>query len=375
MPWKEVSLMSQRKEFVMLFNQPGINKSVLCKRFGISRKTGYQWVQRYAAKGDAGLIDQSRKPHRSPGKTDQTIEQHILALRDQTGWGGRKLHRRLRDLGHDNVPQPSSISSILKRHGRITPGASSMHPAWQRFEHEAPNQLWQMDFKGHFALQQGRCHPLTVLDDHSRFSLCLQACSNEQGATVQAQLTTTFQVYGLPERMTMDNGAPWGSDLTHCYTPLTVWLIRLGVRVSHSRPYHPQTQGKDERFHRTLKDELLVRHTFHNLLDCQDHFDRWRHRYNLERPHEALNMAVPVSRYRSSPRAFPATLPPIEYAPNGEVRKVQHKGIIFFRGNQFKIGSAFRGYPVSLQPTQTDGVFRVYFCHHKITQIDIRYPS
>lgn len=375
MPWKEVSLMSQRKEFVMLFNQPGINKSALCNRFSISRKTGQKWVQRYAAQGDAGLIDHSRKPHRSPGKTDHTMEQHILALRDQTGWGGRKLHRRLRDLGHDNVPQPSSISSILKRHGRITQGASSAHPAWQRFEHEAPNQLWQMDFKGHFALQQGRCHPLTVLDDHSRFSLCLQACGNEQGTTVQAQLTTTFQDYGLPERMTMDNGAPWGSDLTHGYTPLTVWLIRLGVRVSHSRPYHPQTQGKDERFHRTLKDELLVRHTFHNLLDCQDHFDRWRHRYNLERPHEALNMAVPVSRYRPSPRSYPDTLPPIEYAPNGEIRKVQHKGIIFFRGNQFKISSAFRGYPVSLQPTQTDGVFRVYFCHHKITQIDIRYPS
>jgi transposase InsO family protein len=374
MPWKEVSLMSQRKEFVLLFTLPGTNKSLLCKRFGISRKTGQKWVQRYKADGDEGLRNQSRKPHHLPNKIDDKMEQHILTLRDQTGWGGRKLHRRLRDLGYRNVPQPSTISSILKRYGRITQASSDKRQAWQRFEHEAPNQLWQMDFKGHFALQQGRCHPLTVLDDHSRFSLCLQACENEQGKTVQEKLTGTFQRYGLPERMTMDNGSPWGSDSVHRYTPLTVWLIRLGIRVSHSRPYHPQTQGKDERFHRTLGDELLTRHTFHNLTHCQFHFNRWRHMYNLERPHEALNMEVPASRYQPSPRQFPETLPPIEYAPNCDVRKVQDKGYIYFQGRIFKISKAFKGYHVALQPTQLDDVYTVYFCHHQITQIDIREP-
>ena len=139
MPWKEVSLMSQRKEFILLFNQPAINKSMLCKRFGISRKTGQKWAQRYEAQGDEGLRDQSRKPHRSPTKIDPAMEQHILKLRDQTHWGGRKLHRRLRDLGYRNVPQPSTISSVLKRHGRLTQAASDKHQAWQRFEHEAPN--------------------------------------------------------------------------------------------------------------------------------------------------------------------------------------------------------------------------------------------
>lgn len=374
MPWKEVSRMSLRKEFIMLFNQQGVNKSALCRRFGISRKTGHKWVERYQAAGDAGLIDRTRKPHHSPNKTDSKMEQTILTLRDETGWGGRKLHRRLSDLGYSNIPQPSSISSILKRHGRIAPKSLGKHQAWQRFEHEAPNQLWQMDFKGHFAMQQGRCHALTVLDDHSRFSLCLQACENERGNTVKTQLSSTFQRYGLPERMTMDNGSPWGSDQQHCYTPLTVWLIRLGIRVSHSRPYHPQTQGKDERFHRTLKDELLGRHTFMNLLDCQRHFDRWRYRYNLERPHEALSLEVPASRYQPSPRQFPDTLSPIEYASNGEVRKVQDKGSIYFKGKIFRISKAFRGYPVSLQPTQTDGVYMVYFCHHKITEIDLQKP-
>ncbi len=374
MPWKEVSRMSLRKEFIMLYNQPGINKSALCRRFGISRKTGLKWVRRYRETGDKGLIDQSRKPHHSPNKTNHEMEQHILTLRDDTGWGGRKLHRRLSDLGYRNIPQPSSISSILKRNGRIISTPSSEHQAWQRFEHEAPNQLWQMDFKGHFAMQQGRCHALTVLDDHSRFSLCLQACGDEKGNTVKAQLIHTFERYGLPERMTMDNGSPWGSDQQHRYTPLTVWLIRLGIRVSHSRPYHPQTQGKDERFHRTLKDELLRRHTFMNLIDCQYHFNRWRDVYNLERPHEALSLEVPVSRYQPSPRRFPETLPPIAYASNGYVRKVQDKGAIYFKGNIFRISKAFKGHPVSLQPTQTDGVFMVYFCHHKITEIDLNKP-
>lgn len=374
MPWKEVSTMSQRREFVMLFNQPDINKSALCKRFDISRKTGYKWSERFNTQGIEGLEDHSRRPHHSTIKTDHTLEQAILTMRDQYGWGGRKLHRRLRDLGYCSVPQPSTISSILKRHGRIPKGASDKHQAWKRFEHEAPNQLWQMDFKGHFALQQGRCHPLTVLDDHSRFSLCLQACENEQGKTVQEQLTSTFQRYGLPERMTMDNGSPWGSDSIHRYTPLTVWLIRLGIGVSHSRPYHPQTQGKDERFHRTLGDELLVRHTFHDLTHCQTHFNRWRYVYNLERPHEALSMEVPASRYQPSPRQFPETLPLIEYTPNCDVRKVQDKGYIHFKGKTFKLSKAFKGFPVALQPSQSDGIFTVHFCHHKIAQIDIRKP-
>lgn len=373
MPWNEVSLMSQRKEFVMLFNQPGVNKSQLCRRYGISRKTGQKWVQRFNHQGDEGLADQSRKPHHSPSKTGNDMEQIIVTLRDKYGWGGRKLHRRLNDLGYSGVPQPSTITGILKRHGRISPMASDKHQAYIRFEHEAPNQLWQMDFKGHFQMQQGRCHPLTVLDDHSRFSLSLHACANEKGHTVQDKLTDVFQRYGLPDRMTMDNGAPWGSDIAHVYTPLTVWLIRLGIGVSHSRPYHPQTQGKDERFHRTLKDELLSRHTFHNLQHCQYHFDHWRHVYNFERPHEALNLGVPISRYKPSPRVLPTSLPPIEYAANCIVRKVQDKGHIHFKGHVYTISKAFKGYPVALQPTQTDGIYVVHFCTHRIAQIDIRH--
>jgi transposase InsO family protein len=373
MPWQEVSTMSLRKEFVMLANQPGANRRALCRRFEISPKTAYKWLARFEAAGAEGFADISRRPHTSPKRTATEVEQSILTLRDKhPAWGGRKLRSRLAVLGQTDLPSPSTITDILRRHGRLNETESEKHTAWKRFEHEAPNQLWQMDFKGHFAIGDGRCHPLTVLDDHSRYSLRLEACANQQGDTVQTKLTGAFRRYGLPERMTMDNGSPWGSDAEHPYTPLTAWLIRLGIRVSHSRPYHPQTQGKDERFHRTLNAEVLKGYVFHDLDHCQRRFDEWRAVYNLERPHEAIGMKVPASRYRPSDRVFPETLPMIEYGPGDIVRKVQAKGEIQYRGLVFKVGKAFRGYPIALRPTTEDGRMQVYFCQQCIAQIDLR---
>ena len=215
-----------------------------------------------------------------------------------------------------------------------------------------------------------RCHPLTVLDDHSRYNLCLQACADEQGRTVQTHLTTSFRRYGLPQRVAVDNGSPWGDSFDSPYTPVVAWLIRLGVSVSHSRPYHPQTLGKDERFHRTLKAEVL-RESFADLNSVQRRFDRWRTIYNFERPHEALGMHTPATRYVSSARAFPEALPPIEYAPGDIVRRVQQQGFFSYRGRSFRISKAFTGYPVALRPTVSDGVFDIYFCHQKIAQIDL----
>lgn len=372
MPWIEVSTMSLRHEFVQLAGQEGANVRALCRRFGISPKTGYKWLQRNAVEGSEGLLDRSRRPETSPGRTPAVMEHAVLTLRDQhPAWGGRKLQTRLLTLGHDGVPSPSTITAILRRHGRLDATQGAQHSAWRRFEHAVPNDLWQMDFKGHVALQHGRCHPLTILDDHSRYALCLTACANEQTATVQQALSETFRRYGLPWRMTMDNGSPWGDDGVNPYTPLTVWLIRLGIRISHSRPYHPQTQGKDERFHRTLNAELLAHQSFSDQAAAQRHFDAWRSVYNLERPHQALGMKPPISRYRPSPRPFPELLPAIEYAPENRVRKVQAKGELYFRGRPWKIGKAFHGYPVALRPTPQDGVLEVYFCHHRIASINL----
>lgn len=375
MPWQEVSTMSLRKEFVMLANQPGSNRRELCHRFNISAKTGYKWLARYQANNDSGLQDQSRRPHHSPTRTSDILEQAVLKVRARhSTWGGRKIHARMQALGYQNPPTPSTITGILRRHGQLIHEGSSSPHAWQRFEHSTPNALWQMDFKGPFALGQGRCHPLTVLDDHSRFSLCLKACANEQRQTVQHHLTHTFRRYGLPQRMVMDNGPPWGDDIDTPLTGLTVWLIRLGIGVSHSRPYHPQTLGKDERFHRTLKGELLQQRQFEDLGQCQWYFDRWRNVYNLERPHESLAMAVPASRYQSSPRPFPEALPAIEYGPADQVRKVQALGHFHYQGYVFRTSKALRGQPVALRPTERDGIMSVYFCHYHVADIDLHHP-
>jgi transposase InsO family protein len=373
MPWKVTEKMSLRREFVMLAASEGANIAELCRGFEISRKTGYKWIRRFSEIGAEGLKDRSRRPARSPAKTPSLSEAAVLALRDaHPAWGGRKLHARMVHQGRRDVPAPSTITGILRRHGRLDEAESLKHKAWTRFEHPAPNGLWQMDFKGHFPLAQGRCHPLTVLDDHSRFSLGLYACANERTLTVKDHLSEIFRRYGLPGRILADNGSPWGDAPDSRYTPLGVWLLLLGVGIGHGRPYHPQTQGKDERFHRTLKAEVLRYEHFADLSGCQRRFDAWREVYNHERPHEALGMAVPASRYRVSQHTFPEQLPPIEYGPGDIVRRVGDKGRLSYKNRIFTIPKAFKGYPVALRPTETDGVMDVVFCSHTVSKIDLR---
>lgn len=374
MPWKEQTTMSLRIEFVHLAAQDGVNMSELCRRFGISRKTGYKWLRLYRKGGATALKEGSRRPRSSPRRTSSAIEAKVLLVRDQhPAWGGRKIQAWLRQ--HDElVPQsPNTITAILNRYALIDPEEAKKHRPFQRFEMEHPNELWQMDFKGHFALSQGSsCHPLTVLDDYSRFLLALRACPNETHQTVQAQLIMLFRHYGLPERMLMDNGQPWGNDASHPYTMLTAWLIRLGVAISHGHPYHPQTQGKDERIHRTLQEELLSRQSHATLETWQQAFDPWRRMYNYERPHEALGLQPPVSRYAPSKRSFPEQLPPIEYDSTDLVRKVDDSGKIYFRNHVFRVGKAFRHQPVAIRPMQEDGQFAIYYCHEEVAQISLR---
>jgi len=371
MPWKVSDTMSLRSELVKLMQQEGANVSELCRRFGVSRASAYKWLRR--EKAGEGVEDRSRRPTRSPSKTTDRIERRVVSLRrEHPAWGGRKLRRRLVVLGEKPVPATSTITEILRRHGLIQESESAKHQAFQRFEHPQPNDLWQMDFKGNFPMEQGRCHPLTVLDDHSRYALRLEACDNERTETVKERLTQAFRRYGLPKRMLMDNGSPWGDDGTHPYTPLTVWLMLYGIAISHGRPYHPQTQGKDERFHRTLKAEVLQGAHFRDLAHCQREFDAWREIYNEQRPHEALGLEVPATRYRISPRSFPEKLPPIEYAPDVQVRAVDNHGWFSFRGRRYHVPKAFRTYRLGLRPTPQDGTMDILFATHRILSLDLR---
>jgi transposase InsO family protein len=378
MPWQTRDTMHLRREFIELATQEGANRRALCRRFGISPKTAYKWLHRAQQSDAPALVDRSRRPHHSPTRTPPELEAAVLGVRAQhTAWGGRKIARRLVDLAMAH-PAPSTVTGILRRHGCLTEDTRAPSVPWVRFEHPEPNQLWQIDFKGYFDTLRERCHPLTLLDDHSRFNLTLQACQRTGASSIEPRLTAVFRRYGLPLRINGDNGAPWGAprEAAHGLSRLVVWLIRLGVIVSHSRPYHPQTNGKDERFHRTLQAEVLNGRGFANLAAVQRAFDDWRTVYNCERPHEALGLSTPASRYRPSPREFPEPLPAIEYGPNDTVYRVPPNGWLRIAGRRIKVSNALTGLPIGVRPSATeDGVLEFYFCHQRFMRWDLRQPG
>jgi transposase InsO family protein len=274
-------------------------------------------------------------------------------------------------LGESAVPSASTITAILHRHGLITPEASEAATPWRRFEHEAPNDLWQMDFKGPARLRRGTCHPLTILDDHSRYAVGLFSCGNQQLATVRERLTMVFRRYGMPGRMLTDNGPPWGcADERGAWTQLEIWLLKLGVMMSHGRPRHPQTQGKDERFHRTLGAELLRRADLADHTHAQREFDRWRGVYNLERPHEALDLKPPITRYRPSGREFPEKLPACEPCLGDTPVRVTEGGRVRLRGKRWYLGDAWDQEVIGLRATSDEGTHEVRFGPYLIGTIN-----
>jgi transposase InsO family protein len=367
--------MSLREEFVKQAMQEGANMSELCRAYHISRSTGYKWVARYRAEGQAGLRDRSRRPQTSPQQTPPEVEQKVLKAREaHPAWGGRKLKRYLENRGHDNIPAPSTITEILRRHDRLDPAESARRVPYRRFEKAEPNEMWQMDFKGHFALESNqRCHPLTVLDDHSRYLVGLQACTDESHPTVKSCLTDIFRTYGLPRWLLVDNGPPWSDPVQRTpWTMLSVWLLRLGIAVTRSRPRHPQTLGKDERLHRTLMDELLTFHLFADFSACQQAFDDFRHLYNTERPHEALDLDAPATHYQFSPRPFPEPLPPLVFPDGAAIRRVNQNGILSYVNQPCRVGKAFRGLAVGLLPdNQAEGVVHVFFNDILVRSLDL----
>lgn len=374
MPWKEASEMSLRTEFVALAHRPGNTIAELCRRFSISRTTAYKWLARAAAKEP--LNNRSRRPHTSPRKTASERECMVVSLRDTyPDWGGRKLSKVLmRDYQLEVAP--STVNHILRRHDRLGSTVGAPPKPWKRFEHEAPNELWQMDFKGPVQVGRVRCDPLTVLDDHSRFNLVLGSNTDMSGNTVRQWLTEAFRRYGLPRRMNMDNGTPWGvgNGDSRRLSSFTIWLVQLGIHVSFSRPFHPQTNGKDERFHRTLDVEVLRRRAFHSMEELRLAFDQWREIYNHVRPHEALGMDTPADRYTVSPRPFPEQLPPVEYGPDDILIRVDQRGRIRLLGHPLTVSVALHGHTIAARPrTEEDGIYDLFFSHHRLQTVDMRF--
>lgn len=385
MPFTEQSIMGQRTEFCILSSKPESNISELCRRFRITRKTGYKWLYRYYNEGISGLQNKSRRPHHFPNQTPEDIEKYVIKIRgtDQE-WGSKKLHKIIynhKDQGlytYPTVPCRATITKILGRNGLIPPNRSKQSEGFERFEYEYPNELWQMDYKGYFSLlNKELCHPLTITDDHSRFNICLEACRNQQERTVREALINVFRKYGLPYMILTDNGGPWGAagnesaDGIRGYTTLERWFIQLNIKLIHGRPYHPQTQGKEERFHRTLKQELLDYERFRDHLHCQKRFDVWREKYNCIRPHEAIDFKTPSELYKPSDKSYPELIIPYEYDLSDIKRKVYYGGFISFKNKEIKVGRAFIGEYVALRKSQKDDSYQIYFCNQLIRTITL----
>jgi len=383
-PWRQVTVLGQRLEFCRLVEAGGVPTAELCRRFGVSRKTAYKWLSRFSVDGEAGLENRSCTPTRSPARTGVEVEGLVCGVREKhPAWGGRKIRGFLLRQGHLEVPAASTIGQILRRRGLV--GEPIRPRAYCSFERPAPNDLWQMDFKGSFPLADGQpVHTLGVLDDHSRFNLCLAACTDQQTATVKALLVATFRHYGLPQAMLTDNGSPWGNTIGEPWTPLTVWLADLGVKPVHSRPRHPQTAGKEERFHRTLDLEVIsTRPTWDSYPQVQGAYDSWRPIYNHHRPHQSLGeTVVPADRYQPSPRPYPEHIDPPDYPDGSDIRHVGACGRFSWRGHLRRAGRAFAGKTVAVRPTTSDSTYTVYYRHHPIRTINLspmspntRHPS
>ena len=365
MAWGTVNVDEQRVRFVVCASRREKSLRQLCVEFQISRPTGYAWLRRYQAGGIVAVAEQSRRPWHSPQRTLAAIEQRVLALRRQRpDWGARKLQILLQQEG---VKLPViTVHRILLRHGLVR-SQDRHRPAVRRFEREAPNQLWQMDFKGPVGWS-APVGPLSILDDHSRYVVALAGTWSTQAEGVRERLEEAFERCGVPEAMLMDHGTPWWNMRAPAgWTWLTVWLMKQGIVMHFSGYRHPQTQGKVERFHRTLA-AATERRGVPDGERRQAWLDAFRQEYNELRPHEALGMRTPASVWERSAKKYEPQPQRWEYGAGAEVRKVSLAGTVRVDGQQWNISRALAGEWVELQ--RAEGRILVYYCRSLVRELD-----
>lgn len=327
MPWECRTVEDQRREFVQAAMYCS-NFSALCREYGITRRTGRKWVERYESQQP--LTDRSRRPHITPTRTPEEIELLVLAVRaDNPGWGAKTIHTVLTKEGYKNLPCVKTVNNILHRYGCISPEESRKRQPFTRFEKDRCNVMWQTDFKGEFRMADSNyCYPLTILDDHSRFSLKIAPRLSTANVVIPV-FTEVFQEYGMPDSILSDNGAQF-AGFKKGYTQFERWLMDLDILPIHGRIKHPQTQGKIERFHRTMKQELLNHTSITDIQDAQNKFNCWRDKYNSIRPHEALGMKTPGEVYEPSQKQFDEEIKKYEYGGEHHVIKVNSWGYVRF---------------------------------------------
>lgn len=365
MPWKDKTVERLREEFVTAA-QEAENFSQLCREYGISRPTGYKWIER--SKAGNPLCDRSHAPHRVPHKTGEEVEGLILQVRaENPGWGAKTIVKVLENRGYSNLPSIKTANNILKRNGCIEKAESLKRQAFQRFAREHCNELWQTDFKEDFALRDGsRCYPLTILDDCSRYSIRIDCKQNTLG--VKESFEAVFREYGLPKAILSDNGSQF-AGFKGGYTQFERWLMDLDVCPIHGRPMHPQTQGKIERFHRTMKYELLKYQDFADLQQANVTIQAWRTKYNEVRPHEALGMRCPAQVYQRSEREYPQRIPGYEYSGVYPLVRVNNWGYLRFGPIRIYLSETMANTRLEIRAREED-LFEVYYRNYRIAQID-----
>lgn len=367
MPWKTESVMDQRVEFVLRARMGEEAMAALCRKYAISRPTGYLWLHRYQAVGSVtGLAEHSRRPLRSPTRTGEEIAAAVLALRDAKGWGGPKIAQVLERRGLQVAP--ATAQRILKRAGRVSKPPAAK--ATQRFARAQCNELAQMDFKGEYPLPYGKCYPLSLLDDCSRYLHGLWPLCSTGGEGVKQSLEGHFREYGVPLSILMDHGTPWFSMRNaHGLTWVAVWLLKQGVVLRYSGVGHPQTQGKVERFHQTLKRRTKHRGAPKTLGEWERWAVEFRQEYNYERPHEALQMQTPGEVYRA------VNLRPYQERPReweytgGTVKRLDTQGMLYYRGQTYFVSEALATERVRID--ELDDKLLVTFRHMTVREIEV----
>lgn len=366
MPWEKRTVYEQREEFAQAAMECR-NFSALCREFGISRRTGYKWLERY--KAGMPMSDRSRRPARNPGKTPPEVEARILAVREDCGWGAKTIHKVLEREGCTELPCIKTVNNILRRNGCIQEDESLKRRPFQRFEKDACNRMWQTDFKGEFRMADGNyCFPLDILDDHSRFLICIKP-NLSTGNVVIPTFIEAFRTFGMPDSILSDNGAQF-AGFKKGYTQFEKWLMDLDILPIHGRIKHPQTQGKIERFHRTLKSELLKRHSIADIEDAERQFQCWREKYNHMRPHEALGMRCPGEVYDPSGRKYPEEISPYEYGGQYHVIKVNSWGYVRFDKWQIYLSETMIGQNIEFRPSSDGETFAACYRNYKIAEFD-----
>ena len=368
MPWRTEIVMNQRVEFVLRAKEGEESLAELCREYGISRPTGYLWLNRYEQVGSVtGLAERSRRPTHSPQQTSPETERAVLAIRDKTGWGGPKIAKVLAPQGVQVAP--ATAQRILKREGRVV--KPKVDKATKRFEKAECNELVQMDFKGEYTMSGEKCYPLSFLDDCSRYCHGLWPLPGTGGAGVKQTLAGYFCEHGVPLSILMDHGTPWyGTTNQHGLTWLSVWLLKQGVVLRYSRVGHPQTQGKVERFHQTLKARTRHRGAPVTMGEWECWAVEFRHEYNHERPHESLGMKTPAEVYQ------PVNLRPYQEQPreweytSGTVKRLTTQGLLYYRHQTYFVSEALAAERVRVD--ELDGKLLVTFRHMTVREIEIQ---